>query len=250
MTLRMYPRARRTTLLCLLVFAGWAGVWPGGARASSLPDPSDASLGTADRLRALIDRIKLEQKQVKTLEARFTQLQESDLLVKPQESRGVFSYEAPDRVRWEYQAPKPISVVIDGTEMTTWYRDLGRADKMKIGRYSSQVFKYLGASGSMDTLVDYFRVSVKFPERSGDPYRLKLLPKYPRIAQKLQSMTVWIDPDRFFPTRLRYASADGDTTEYRFEDLKVNGQIPPGRFGLDLPADVVTREVDLGQSTE
>ena len=215
--------------------------------AAKAPDPSDASLPTGERLRALIDRIKLEQSRVKTLEARFVQKQESDLLVSPEESTGVFSYAAPDRVRWEYRSPKPISVVIDGQEMTTWYHDLGRADKIKVGRYSSQVFKYMGASGSMETLVDYFRVSVKFPDAPDEPYRLKLVPKYDRIAQKLRSMTLWIDPQRFFPTRLRYVAADGDTTEYLFEDLKVNAGIPEGRFGLDLPPSVVTRNLDVGE---
>ena len=50
-------------------------------------------------------------------------------------------------MRWEYAAPNPITVVIDGNEMTTWYRDLGRADKLKVGRYSNQVGELTAAFG-------------------------------------------------------------------------------------------------------
>jgi len=213
---------------------------------SELPDPMDRSLKNHERLEALILRVKQEQTRMKTLQASFVQIRESELLEEPETARGAFYYSAPDLVRWEYETPNPISVVLDGREMVTWYRDLQRADRLKIGRYSSQVFKYLGASGSMETLMDYFRVSVKFPDEPGEDYRLRLLPKYERISQRLKSMVLWIDADRYLPTRLLYESADGDTTEYRFEDFEINGEIPVERFSLDLPKDVVTRDVELG----
>jgi outer membrane lipoprotein-sorting protein len=213
---------------------------------SDLPDPMDRSLKSHERLAALIQRVKQEQNRMKTLQASFVQIRESALLEDTETSRGSFYYSAPDHVRWEYETPNPISVVLDGREMVTWYRDLKRADRLKIGRYSAQVFKYLGASGSMETLMDYFRVSVKFPDEPGEDYRLRLLPKYERISQRLKSMVLWIDAERYLPTRLIYESADGDTTEYRFEDFKINGEIPMERFSLDLPKDVITRVVQLG----
>ena len=55
------------------------------------------------------------------------------MLAAPEESKGTFSYAAPDKVRWEYTSPSPITVVIRGDEMTTWYRDLKRAETLKVG---------------------------------------------------------------------------------------------------------------------
>jgi len=216
------------------------------AKAPKVPDPLAPGLTGPQRLDALVGRVRYEQRQLKTLEARFTQQQESSLLAAPEESKGVFSYAAPDRVRWEYLSPSPISVVIRGDEMTTWYRDLKRAETLKVGRYSNQVFKYLGASGSLQTLLQYFTVKLKLPEKKGDPYRLELLPRYQRIAKRLKSMTLWIDDDAFFPTRLKYVEADGDTVEYRFSDLKRNAPIPADRFVLKLPPGVQNRVVDVG----
>lgn len=219
--------------------------------ASGAPPALDPRTAPADqRLKVLVERVKAEQKNLKTLEARFVQMQESSLLAAPETSTGRFSYSAPDRVRWEYESPNPISVVVRGEQMTTWYRDLKRAEMIKIGRYSNQVFKYLGASGNMQTLLEYFDVRLGTSSKKGEPYRMELTPRFQRIAKRLKSMTLWIDDSTFLPVRLRYVEPDGDTTEYRFEDLKRNGRIPEDRFVLQIPKGVETRVVDLGRESK
>jgi outer membrane lipoprotein carrier protein len=217
---------------------------------AKLPDPKAPGLDGNARLKALIDRVRAEQKQLKTLEANFTQIQESAMLVAPETSTGSFSYAAPDRVRWEYVSPNPISVGVKGEEMTTWYHDLKRADLLKIGRYSNQVFKYLGASGSMDTLVEYFTVRLSAPPKKGAPYQMEMIPRFSRISKRLKSMTLWIDDESYMPVRLRYVEADGDSTEYKFSDMKKNRAIAEDRFVLKIPKGVETRVIDLGQQSK
>jgi outer membrane lipoprotein-sorting protein len=236
---------RRTHILALLTLALPALSPLGAWGAPVLRDPRTVAAG--ERLPALVERIKAEQQKLKTLEARFVQVQESSLLAAPEKATGHFSYTAPDRVRWEYESPKPISVVVRGEQMTTWYHDLKRAELIKIGRYSNQVFKYLGASGDMKTLLEYFDVKLGTSSTKGEPYRLELTPRFQRIAKRLKSMTLWIDDATFLPVHLRYVEADGDTMEYRFEDLKRNGRIPEDRYVLQLPKGVETRVVDLGR---
>jgi outer membrane lipoprotein carrier protein len=241
----------RRLLVCVaLVVLGLSVGLAGDALAARVPDPMDVSLTGEKRLAALIERMKIEQSKMKTMQAQFVQKRESDLLLEAEESSGAFYFEAPDRVRWEYAAPEPISVLIDGKEMTTWYQDLNRADKLKIGRYSTQVFKYMGASGNVETLVDYFRVTAKFPEKAGEPYRLRLHPRYDRIKDKLKSMTLWIDGKHFIPTRVTYVTTAGDTTEYEFRDLRINQALPGDPFDLKMPTNVQVRELDLGQDAE
>jgi outer membrane lipoprotein-sorting protein len=238
-------KLRCTALLVLLTLSAIPAL-----AAPKAPDPSAPGLSGSQRLQALLDRVRLEQQKLKTMEARFVQHQESAMLAAPEESTGVFSYAAPDRVRWEYQQPSPITVVIQGDRMTTWYRDLRRADLVKVGRYSNQVLKYLGASGNMQTLVDYFTVKLSMPAKKGDGYRLELVPRYARISKRLKSMTIWVDPEIFFPTRMQYVEADGDKTDYEFRDLKKNAPIPADRFVLKLPKEVQTRTIDLGEGKE
>lgn len=209
--------------------------------AAAPPDPDASGLSTSERLDALFERVRVEQQAVRSLEARFVQRKESELFVETEEARGVFSFLAPDRVRWEFVSPDPMTVVIDDETMTTWYRDLERADVLKVGRYSEQVLQYLGASGTLETLLDYFRVQAVFPNDPGEPYRLSLDPRYARISRRIESMDIWIDRERFVPVGLRYVEPGGDVTEYRFHDIEINAQLPPDRFELHLPAGVKRR---------
>lgn len=243
----MRPSLRASALALAVALFALGPAAPAVGR-DAPPDPDAPQLGLRERLDALFERVRQEQREMQTLEAEFVQRKESDMLLEPEVSRGDFSYRAPDRVRWEFHTPNPITVVIDERKMTTWYRDLERADVLSVGRYSDRVLQYLGASGTLETLLDYFRVEAAFPDDPGAPYRLSLDPRYPRVARRIEAMEVWIDRERFLPVRLRYVEPGGDVTEYRFSDIRVNGEIPPERFELDLPSDVVRRSASAGDA--
>lgn len=232
---------RRIALVLLLSALLPAGVctWVGAA---DLPDPSDASLSSVDRLRALVERMKIEQKGFATMVASFQQETSTEMLVAAEKSKGTFYYEAPDKVRWQYDSPTPKVIVINGPELVTWYQDLHRAEKVQVGRYSDAVFKYLGASGSLETLMDYFSLRVDFPKAS-EPYRIDLVPRYKRVEKRLRDMSVAVDGKLFVPVELSYTEPNGDSTHYRFSDFKVNQPIPAKQFVLDLPADVEVRVI-------
>ncbi len=63
-------------------------------------------------------------------------------------------------------------------------------------------------------------------------------------------MSLWIDRDLFLPVRVRYVEANGDTTEYRFDHLRLNGEISRTRFELAIPPEVEIREVDLDRGSD
>jgi outer membrane lipoprotein-sorting protein len=212
------------------------------------PDPDAAGLTHRERLDALVERVKQEQASIETIRARFTQHKESELLLEPHDASGVFLYKSPDRVRWEYEAPDPRVMTIRGEEMLTYYPTDRRAESVSIGRYTEQVFKYLGAAGSLETLMKYFSVAAEFPERTGEPYHLTLLPRYESMKKRLQSMELWIDGKDYLPMGFRYTEKAGDITEYHFEDFEVNGgDVLEGQFELKLPPGVEVKTVDLRQ---
>jgi outer membrane lipoprotein-sorting protein len=235
---RTLIRSAFMSLLALLLAAAAVAQEP-------LPDPRRPGLPANERLGALLDRMQLEQAAVETLEADFIQLKESQFLMAPAESAGLFSYAAPDRVRWEHRSPTPISLLITGDEMITWYRDLEKVERMLVGRHSQRILEYLGATGSVEQLRKYFSVRLELNNDRSQPYRLELTPRYSRIAKRLEKMVVWVDPELFLLSRLRLVEPDGDLTEYRFLRLRVNGGLPQERFDLDLPTGVVVETVDF-----
>jgi len=217
----------------------------GDLSTASILDPRDSTLEPSQRLEALLERCRTGQSAIRTLEAEFEQRKENALLVDPNVAQGVFSYAAPDRVRWEYQTPDPISMLITEDELTTWYRDLGKVERIQVGSRSQRVLEYLGAGSSLDDLMKYFTVSLVVPEATTEAYRLELLPRFERVAKRLKGIKIWIDSELYLPVGLRYVEADGDVTEYRFTNYRVNDDLPEDRFSLDLPSDVAIEAVDF-----
>ena len=209
--------------------------------AEDLPDPGDSSLSSMDRVTALIERMRIEQKSFRSLQAQFEQRTESEMLVEPEVAKGAFFYEAPDKVRWEYYEPTPKIILVNGDQMTTWYQDLGKAETLRVGRHSDRVLKYLGASGSLETLMEYFTLRVRWPEAGSDgaPFRLTLSPLYERIAKRLEVIHVDVDSQRFIPIRLHYVEPNGDETDYVFKGVETNNELDSALFELDLPPGVV-----------
>lgn len=236
---------RAPVALSLLLFLPC--LQPGLSASTALRDPRGSDLDPGDRLEALVERVRFEQQAIETMEAEFTQTRESSLLLESVESKGVFSFSAPDRVRWEYLTPDPISLLIRDDEMTTWFRDIDRAEKVAIEAKSQRILRYLGGGSSMDDLLEYFEVSLAVPEDETLPYRLDLEPRFSRVAKRVREMTVWVDAERFLPVRLRYVEPDGDATEYVFENIEINAPMPGDRFDLVLPTSVDVRTIDLDQ---
>lgn len=229
--------------LLLALTLGWAASAP--AYAEALPDPRRPGLAPSERLGALLDRMQLEQRTVETLEAEFTQVKQSQFLLAPAESSGLFSYAAPDRVRWEHRTPSPVSLLIRDGEMVTWYHDLEKVERIEVGRHSQRVLEYLGATHSVDELLKYFKVRLELTRDESLPYRLELTPRFGRIAKRLEQMVVWVDPELFLLSRMRLVEPDGDVTEYRFRRMRVNAGLPADRFELDLPRGVVVETLDF-----
>lgn len=234
----------RFVALCAVCACALAAL-PAARAGDDLPHPRQKDLGPSDRLEALIERVRLAQASVETLESEFVQLKESAMLVEPVEATGVFFFSAPDRVRWEYETPDPITVLIVDDEMTTWYRDIQRAERVSVGRQSQRVLEFLGAGSSMEELLEYFSLTLTLPDDPSEPYVLELTPRFDKVAKRIRGMTVWVDPEDFLPARLRYLETDGDITDFRFSRLRINAGVSEERFRLEMPKNVEVRHVEL-----
>ena len=233
----------RTALLSTLCLVLVAGLAP--ASAKELPDPLDTRLGPAARIDALLGRMRARHDTLATLEAEFVQHKESMMFLEPSVATGVFSYAAPDRVRWEYEAPDPISLLIAGDQMTTWYRDLSRAETTGVGGQSQRILEYMGASTSLDKLLEYFTVALRIPETAAEPFELRLSPRFKRVEKRIRELEISIDSELYLPLRLRFVEGDGDVTEYEFLNLRLNQEIPEDRFVLEIPEQVEVHAVAL-----
>lgn len=195
-------------------------------------------------LETVIKKIQEQQKKTSTLQAEFRQEKELALLSKPEVSTGTFIFSRPSNVLWTYTAPKRVQMVIADGVMTTYYADLGKAERIDVKRFEDRIFKYMGASGAIDELARYFDFT--FTDSKSKPvYVLDLTPKNRAVSKRVQRIKLWIDKTSYMTSKIEYVEGDGDITRYEFTNIRINEPVPNSRFALTLPSTVKVEQMKL-----
>jgi outer membrane lipoprotein-sorting protein len=195
-------------------------------------------------LDTVIRKVQEQQKKTSTLQADFRQEKELALLSKPEVSTGTFVYSRPNNVLWQYAAPKKVQMVIAGGVLTTYYADLGKAERVDVKRFEDRIFKYMGASGAIDELARYFDFT--FTDSKAKPvYVLDLTPKNRAVSRRVRSIKLWIDKTTYLTTKIEYVEGDGDITRYEFSNIRINEPVPQSKFALQLPSNVRVEQMKV-----
>jgi outer membrane lipoprotein-sorting protein len=195
-------------------------------------------------LETVIKKVQEQQKRTSTLQASFRQEKELALLAKPEVSTGTFVFSKPNNVLWTYDAPKRVQMVIANGVMTTYYPELGKAERIDVKRFEDRIFKYMGASGAIEELARYFDFT--FTDSKSKPvYVLDLTPKTRAVSKRVQRIKIWIDKSTYLTNKIEYVEGDGDITRYEFTNIKVNDPIPPSRFAIALPGNVKVEQMKI-----
>ena len=188
-------------------------------------------------LAEVIKKLQATQKTTETMQATFRQEKELALMAKPEVATGTFVYSRPSNVLWVYDTPKRVQMVIAGGIMTTYYPELGKAERIDVKRFEDRIFKYMGASGAIEELGRYFDFT--FTDSKSKPvYVLDLTPKNRAVSKRVQRIKIWIDKQTFLTSKIEYVEGDGDITRYEFTNVRINEPIPQSRFALSLPSSV------------
>ncbi|MGZ8830938.1 MAG: LolA family protein [Thermoanaerobaculia bacterium] len=192
----------------------------------------------------VVKKVQEQQRKTRTLQATFRQEKELALLAKPEVSTGTFVYSKPNNVLWNYDAPKRVTMLIANGTLTTYYPDLNKVESVDVKRFEDRIFKYMGASGTIDELGRYFDFT--FTDNAANPsYVLDLTPKSRVVARRVQRIKIWIDKQSYLTDKIEYVEGDGDKTRYEFTNIKVNQPVEQSRFTLNLPASVRVEQMKL-----
>ena len=198
-----------------------------------------------EKLAALVKRVSQVQASLTTLDANFEQTRTSHLLAAPSVSHGHFYFRAPDSVRWDYEAPREMKVLISGGVAITYRPAEKRAERIEVGRAQRRVFRFISATEPLEKLMQYFSFTFHDPLGSGN-YTLELKPTTHMIKKRLRSVMIEIDPTSYLPVKVAYTEADGDSTQYSFSNIRVNRPQSADRFTLSIPPDVQVVQIRLG----
>lgn len=195
-------------------------------------------------LAQVIKKVQEQQKKTSTLQADFRQEKELALMAKPEVSTGKFIFSRPSNVLWTYEAPKRVQMVIANGVLTTWYPELGKAERIDVKKFEDRIFKYMGATGAIDELARYFDFT--FTDSKSKPvYTLDLTPKNKAVAKRVQRIKLSIDKTTYLTSRVEYVEGDGDITRYEFTNMRINEPVPPSRFALNMPANVRVEQMKI-----
>src|SRR5687767_13697114 len=195
-------------------------------------------------LETVIKKVQEQQKKTATLQADFRQEKELALMAKPEVSTGTFIYSRPSNVRWTYDSPKRVQMVIAGGFLTTYYPEIGKAERIDVKRFEDRIFKYMGATGAIDELARYFDFTFT-DSKSKSVFVLDLTPKNRAVSKRVQRIKLWIDKSTYLTSKIEYVEGDGDITRYEFTNVRINENVPPSQFALTLPSTVRVETMKL-----
>lgn len=209
-------RVRRTWrharwLAILLV----ASSMTGAANAEPPPRATTAASG-CDTPERCFARMVEAQRDIAGLRARFRQTKHVTLLDGPLVSEGRFSFERPQRVRWEMEKPEPMIVEVSGNELRAGPPgEVARVDAgPAVGLFRDLAGIFTGAG-------DY--AGERFALGPGEPGResFVLTPRDPSVSRVIATIAIELDPASGGPRRVTIAEAGGDRTEIELLDVVV-----------------------------
>jgi outer membrane lipoprotein carrier protein len=180
-------------------------------------------------------RLEKSLHSTQTLEANFEHIYYSAVVSTPLKERGKVYFQKPDLMRWEYKEPENNIYLYKGDKFQ-WYfvedNQLERGSITDEGQESEILYILTGKK----KLLDYYSVEWNpSPGENPQDSQIKLIPKQEDDESYL---LLDIDKKNWLIRKIILVDWEGNQTEFRFSQLKVNIALPKNIFELKLPADV------------
>jgi outer membrane lipoprotein carrier protein len=231
--------------IALIVFFAVAAALPAAVAA----DQADPYAGFDPKLRQVLQGFDAAQASVLSLSARFIERKEIGLLKNAVVQKGQFYHTKPDKFLWEYTAPEPKMLLMNGKSLVAYYPRQKQAEEIQT-RLSKRFVKYFGLGQVFADLREFYHLSLEDDPAQPDAHVVVMRPRSKRLEKRLMEVRVWIDAALNQVSRLEYREADGDSTLYVFSDIQVNPAIAPARYEIELPEDVQVSQGFAGFFTE
>lgn len=194
-------------------------------------EPPDTTFNAMKDTTAFRNKLSQASKNMKTLEAGFTQQKRMEILTEAVISKGHLSYMNGNMVRWEYTEPFKYAIVINDGKITI--RDEKRTSSYDLTANSA----FLEINSKLSGIINGDIVNSKSDFRiryfeNDRLYLLKLTPLAKGMKDYFKSIFVWFDKGDLTVAKLRMTELSGDFTEIEFFGKKLNQPIPDDRFIL------------------
>lgn len=222
---------RRLAVLALTpVVAALAAVLVFGDASTPAPAADPALAG-------VIERFDAAQARIERISARFEEVKTLALLKEPIVQSGEFFHTKPDKFLWEYTAPEPKMLMLNGRDIVAYYPKQKRAEEIHT-RFSKRIVKYLGLGSVLKDLGEEYDMSLGKDNKIPGTDLLVLTPKGRMIQKRLAEIRIWVDRTINQPRQLEYLEPDGDSARITFDRIEINPEISVSKYSIQLPEGV------------
>lgn len=183
---------------------------------------------TGSQLTQLTQAISKAHQQVKTLSANFTQEKSSTLFTEKVIQKGVFCYQSPKQLRWEYKSPKALTLLFDDTKVTilTDKGAVNNPNKM-LNELGKMIINTINGTNMSDN--SNFDISYAKNTQDGN-YIAILKPINKKIKANYSSIRVILNGKNYLAVNVILNESNGDVTTITFSNMKINTTLPEGIF--------------------
>lgn len=164
----------------------------------------------------------------KSIDSDFIQFKHLDILENDIKSKGHFSFQAEDKVRWEYSEPYKYLIIMNKGIM--WINDGNKTQKYDTE--SNKMFKEINdlMLGMLQgQILENKNFDVIFYENSKQVLA-KLSPKTTEMKDFLSNMHLYFDKKDYSVVKIKMLEHSGDYTLIEFFNKKINVEIPKSMF--------------------
>lgn len=183
---------------------------------------------TGSQLTQLTQAISKAHQQVQTLSANFTQEKSSTLFTEKVIQKGVFCYQSPKQLRWEYKSPKALILLFDDTKVTilTDKGAVNNPNKM-LNELGKMIINTINGTNMSDN--SNFDISYAKNTQDGN-YIAILKPINKKIKANYNSIKVVLNGKDYLAEKVIMNESNGDVTTIFFSNKKTNQALPANSF--------------------
>jgi outer membrane lipoprotein-sorting protein len=172
-----------------------------------------------EELASFLREIETATAEVQSLTCAFTQEKHLALFARPVVFHGTLNLVRPDRLRWEFTGPVPSVLIFKGE---SGLRCNGQAPPIRFDLKNDPVMQMVARQLWMWLDGNYSRLAAEYHLRMSGEAALVLVPRNPKIAEFIASITISFDAGSKQPQRVEIAEPGGDLTRISFHDYHFN----------------------------
>ncbi|MBN2644653.1 MAG: outer membrane lipoprotein carrier protein LolA [Desulfuromonadaceae bacterium] len=179
---------------------------------------------------ALEQRLQAAAHAVHSLQSRFVQYKYLSMFSETLVSKGRFYFQHPDRLRWEMTEPVASGFVLDGPSGRRWHEHVVTSEPFELEQdpamriVANQLLAW--ARSDLNWLKRHYLIEVT----QSQPVCLRLTPLEEGAARFLDHLEIVFSADDRYVAAVTLYEGDGDHTEIRFEETRVNPDLSTALF--------------------